>query len=70
MTGTVLNRIMSNNFRVELENGTIITAKKVSRFHVSSKNIVEGDKVLIEIPLNQSKMERGDIVGFVTLPDS
>lgn len=60
------------NYRVKLDNGTEILATLAAKFRIPRPNgkgtmkprIFEPDRVIVEIPLNQSVLERGMIVGF------
>lgn len=62
-------------YKVKLENGIEILTTIAAKFRVPHPKIkklirprvFEQDKVIVEIPLNQSKLERGTIVGFSKL---
>ena len=64
IAGTIKKRLTGNDFSTELENGLIIICSKANKFKISPKRIVEGDKVMVEIPPNQSEIKRGMLVGF------
>lgn len=62
--GTIVKRLRDREYQVELENGSLIVGSKLSKFRVSTNKIVTGDKVVVEIPINQTTIERGDIIDF------
>ena len=62
--GIIVRRLRDREYQVELENGSLIVGRKLSKFRVSTNKIMTGDKVVVEIPINQTTFERGDIVGF------
>ncbi|CAG8569034.1 6969_t:CDS:2 [Scutellospora calospora] len=69
--GTVLAKV-PEFYKVQLDNGIEILATVAARFRVPrtkgkgtmKPRIYETDKVVVEIPLAQTKIERGTIVGF------
>lgn len=64
--GKVIKLLRNNNFRIECDNGKIVTANIASRFRTAAgrrrAKIVIGDKVIVEISLGD--LEKGQIVGF------
>lgn len=70
--GIVIRQLVGNYWRVELDNGIKIMANVASKFRVARREgkgtkrprIFEADKVILEIPLGQTKLERGTIVDF------
>lgn len=70
-TGIVLER-NCGLYKIKLENEIEILTTIAAKFRIPREKgkgtmkprIYEADKVIVEIPLNQSKLERGFIVGF------
>jgi len=71
-SGTVLRRETCGFYKIKLDNGAEILTTIAAKFRIPSlrgkgtmkPRIHEADKVIIEIPLSQSRLERGMIVGF------
>lgn len=56
VSGTVLEALANTNFRVQLENGHIVTAYVAGKMRKNFIRIVPGDKVRVEIsPYDLSK---------------
>lgn len=56
MTGTILDTLPNTMFRVELENGHVITAHISGRIRKNYIRILTGDKVRVELtPYDLSK---------------
>jgi translation initiation factor IF-1 len=49
MSGTVIDALPNTMFRVELENGHIVTAHISGRMRENYIRILKGDKVLVEL---------------------
>ncbi|MGQ9606988.1 MAG: translation initiation factor IF-1 [Thermogutta sp.] len=56
VSGTVLEALANTNFRVQLENGHVVTAYVAGKMRKNFIRIVPGDKVRVEIsPYDLSK---------------
>jgi translation initiation factor IF-1 len=67
--GKIMRSLGNNTFRVELtKNKQIILATVTPRFRASAgrgkKKLLEGDRVIIEIPLDD--LSKGRIISFAT----
>jgi translation initiation factor IF-1 len=65
--GEVIELQRNKIFLIKCDNGRVITATIAARFRTSSgkkggKKIMQGDKVIVEIPLRDP--EKGEIVSF------
>ena len=64
--GKVIKLLRNNTFRIECDNGKVVTANIASRFRTATgrrkAKIVIGDKVIVEISLGD--LEKGQIVSF------
>jgi translation initiation factor IF-1 len=60
--GEVIDVLKGSKFKVKLENGHICTCTISGKLRMNSIRILKGDKVTIDISVNDPKMENGRII--------